>query len=359
MAIKRPRLLATAAVAVLSALAFSTNASGGQSFETVSPPAPLIITETDSGERAFDLRVMTFNVAGLPGPLRKTRGDALKLIGEELRKMRAMDTAPHILIVQEAFSGEAQAIGLAGGYAYRSFGPDADSAATIASPNRMPEVLAARQMSNGEGLGKLTGSGLAIFSDLPITRTEMTAFGADDCAGTDCFANKGVMLVNIAVPGMAGGIDIANTHMNSLKAAGKPYSRSLLAYERQSDVMRAFIDARATPGAPMIFAGDFNASETRDRYAYLEKSLSGLDEMFGNCAASDQCALGIKPVDGGFWNASLDMHWVRHASGASIVPTSIGWAMNRPVQGTALSDHKAVLAHYRISWKAAERIALQ
>ncbi len=70
----------------------------------------------------------------------------------------------------------------------------------------------------GEGWGKLMGGGLHILSDDPLARVEHLAFA--HCAGYDCLANKGVMLVNVAVPGIPGGLDVVNTHMNS-KAAAK------------------------------------------------------------------------------------------------------------------------------------------
>ncbi len=358
MRIKRPRLLAMSTVAIVLAAVFSTNASGGQSPDGPVPPAPLVITASPDGVREMDLRVMTFNVAGLPGPLRKTRSDALQLIGDEFAKMRAMGTAPHVLVLQEAFTDEARAIGKRAGYAYERFGPDENSAPLFKSAQKMPELLATRYARNGEGLGKIVGSGLAIFSDLPISDAQMTAFGADDCAGTDCFANKGVMLVNIAIPGLAGGIDIANTHMNSLKAAGKPYSRSLMAYQRQSDVLRAFIDSKAKTSVPMIFAGDFNASETRDRFQYLERTLGPEQEVFEICAQLKGCALDIGKVMGGFWQASLDLHWIRPSAGVDMAPVNVAWAFQKPVQGTMLSDHKALTVTYHLRWQANERVAL-
>lgn len=358
MRIKRPRLLAMSIAAVMSAAVLSTNASGGQQLDSPAPAAPLVITANADGTREMELRVMTFNVAGLPGPLRKTRSDALQLIGDELAKMRAMGRAPHVLIMQEAFTEEAQETGHRAGYAYQRLGPDVNGKALFKPSGKTPELLATRYARKGEGLGKIVGSGLAIFSDLPITDAVMTAYGTDDCVGTDCLANKGAMLVNIAVPGLAGGIDIANTHMNSLKDAGKPYARSLMAYQRQSDVLRAFIDSRAHKGAPMILAGDFNAAEIYDRFAYLERTLAGKQEVFKSCVQSQDCSMGINSVNGSYWNASLDLHWIRPVAGVDVAPIHVGWAMNQPVQGTRLSDHKAVLVTYRVRWHANDRLAL-
>ncbi len=46
------------------------------------------------------------------------------------------------------------------------------------------------------------------------------------CAGFDCLANKGVMMVHVDLPGLPEGLDIVNTHMNARKAAKVPKSRS-------------------------------------------------------------------------------------------------------------------------------------
>ena len=54
-----------------------------------------------------------------------------------------------------------------------------------------------RYILSGEGWGKLTGAGLHVLSDLPILDVKAAAYSA--CAGFDCLANKGVMLVRVAL----------------------------------------------------------------------------------------------------------------------------------------------------------------
>src|SRR3546814_6089793 len=64
------------------------------------------------------LSVMTYNVAGLPWPLAKKGPEALHAIGERLSLMRARGCAPGVVVLQEAFSRDAKAIGRIAGYPY-------------------------------------------------------------------------------------------------------------------------------------------------------------------------------------------------------------------------------------------------
>jgi endonuclease/exonuclease/phosphatase family metal-dependent hydrolase len=326
--------------------------------ERRAPPAPLIIAETAHGERQMDLRVMTFNVAGLPQPIRRTRDDALQLIGEELREMRAAGTAPHVLVVQEAFTDAARAIGDDAGYAYQSFGPDADTDAKIKSTQPMPQLLAERRLLKGEGLGKILGSGLAIFSDVPIIASHHAAFAADDCASSDCLANKGILLTHLTLPGMAGGLDIATTHMNSYKDAGKPYTRSLIAHQRQSDIIAAFLARQSRADAPLIFAGDFNAAESTARHSYLAQRLQQ-QEVMDSCARTTGCLLALGNVRMPYWQSSLDLQWLRPGGEAAVAPVKVSWAFDAPVQGTRLSDHKALMVTYRLRWTPRMEVAMR
>ena len=49
----------------------------------------------------------------------------------------------------------------------------------------------------------MVGSGLQILSDYPILRVRRMAFPAFACAGYDCLANKGALLVTVRLPGAA------------------------------------------------------------------------------------------------------------------------------------------------------------
>jgi hypothetical protein len=50
--------------------------------------------------------VMTYNVEGLPWPIRSGRGDKLKAIGRELAAMREKGVEPDVVLLQEGFRDE-------------------------------------------------------------------------------------------------------------------------------------------------------------------------------------------------------------------------------------------------------------
>ncbi|WP_173204296.1 hypothetical protein [Sphingopyxis sp. BSNA05] len=63
----------------------------------------------DSGATG-QISVMSYNIKGLPWPIAAGRSAALGKIGERLAKLRAMGTAPTIVVLQEGFIDAAAAI---------------------------------------------------------------------------------------------------------------------------------------------------------------------------------------------------------------------------------------------------------
>jgi hypothetical protein len=76
----------------------------------------------------------------------------------------------------------------------------------------------------GEGWGKWGSSGLWVLSNHPIDWVKSHAYRY--CAGLDCLANKGVMLVSDPCPGLPTPVEIADTHLNSNGASGVPRKRN-------------------------------------------------------------------------------------------------------------------------------------
>jgi hypothetical protein len=71
------------------------------------------------------LSVLTYNVKGLPWPIALGRSNALAQIGAHLSALRRSGQAPQVVVLQEAFTAEAQFIGVASGYRSIVSGPDA------------------------------------------------------------------------------------------------------------------------------------------------------------------------------------------------------------------------------------------
>ena len=115
------------------AMAFTTGAADP-------PPAavaqPIVI---DAVQRPVDqIKLLTYNVAGLPWPAASGRPQALQRIGDRLAALRRQGQAPHVVVLQEAFTSEALAIGARAGYRYQARVPDADAPRAAAPRLALP-----------------------------------------------------------------------------------------------------------------------------------------------------------------------------------------------------------------------------
>jgi endonuclease/exonuclease/phosphatase family metal-dependent hydrolase len=248
-------LLLTGCALLATTLSVSGDARYGQY------PLPASMAAADDPS----LSVMTYNVNGLPWPVAFGREAALERIGARLAEMRGAARQPRLVLLQEAFRDDAAAIAQRAGYAHVAYGPDAAfrSAAEPTAADRRFRKDA--RWDRGELAPKQLGSGLMVLSDYPITAVDRMAFPDFACAGFDCLANKGVLLVRIAVPGMTEPLTVANAHLNARKAAGVPTTRSYQAYERQVGLMAGFIERRVSRGAPLLLGGDMNIGRDKDR----------------------------------------------------------------------------------------------
>lgn len=224
---------------------------------------------------AGPVTLLSYNVEGLPWPLTHGRTAAAADIATELRALHDRGAGPQVVAVQEAFGDAQKAIGTAAGYRYVAFGP---SEAAVAAPAVTPserEFLQGASLWHGETEGVRTDSGLAIFSDYPIRWVRRVPFPRFACAGYDCLANKGMLAVALQVPGEADPLIVVDTHLNARAASGVDADRSLFAYRRQVDALRAFISSLGLRNTPLMLAGDFNVGNDPARRSYLAQALVG------------------------------------------------------------------------------------
>ena len=66
----------------------------------VPPPPPAPAAQT------AEISVLTYNVRGLPWPIARGRGAALREIGAELAQMRREGREPDVVLIQEGFRAE-------------------------------------------------------------------------------------------------------------------------------------------------------------------------------------------------------------------------------------------------------------
>ena len=301
------------------------------------------------------LSVMTYNIEGLPWPVRFGRETAFEKIGNRLAALRLLGEQPHIVLLQEAFTDQAKRIGVDGGYRYIVDGPGRDLAGVPAISMADRTFQSGASFLHGERSGKWVDSGLQILSDYPILAVRRMAFPSYACAGFDCLANKGAVLAMIAVPGVDGPIAVVDVHLNSRKAAGVEDDRSFYAYRRQIDALDHFLAANVKPGTPMIMAGDFNVGHrpTRQRYfaAHMlnwgERAPGIIKDALRACSASATIC-GPMPRDAIF-SMKRGRDWQLSVPGSHIHLAVEGLAapFGHDLNGEMLSDHIGYVAYYR------------
>lgn len=335
------------AAALLALLSCLTSACGV-------PGAPM----TAIGAARFDgtLSVLTYNIKGSAWPIASGRPPELDRIATRLLAMRRRGANPQIVVLQEAFTDQARSIGREAGYRFVVDGPAASDR------NDAPMTAADRQFAagaswwRGEAIGKLVGSGIQVLSDYPVIRVRRMAYPAFACAGYDCLANKGALLVTVRAPGAIAPIDILTTHLNCRHHSGVGDARSLYAYRRQVDFLTAFINREHDPAIPLVAAGDFNAGRARPRWLALD---ADVPQWHG--AAPFREALGQVVRDGIARGAAIpanvaavlrhgaDLEFFTSGLRARLRPVAIRVPFGPDAAGTMLSDHIGYIAQFRLT----------
>lgn len=325
---------------------------------------PIATGMSVANARPFDgtLSVLTYNVEGAPWPFAWNRPPAFARIAERLRMLRRSGRNPQIVVLQEAFTGEAQAIGRESGYRFVVAGP------TVADVNAAPASLAddrfaaAGSWLRGEALGRPLGSGLMLLSDYPIVRIRRMAFPDFACAGYDCLASKGALLVTVRIPGAPSLVDIVTTHLNCRQHSGVSDERSLYAYRREADFLSTFINRWHDPADPLIVAGDFNAGRAPPRWSALRQAIaSWRGEAPFQDAISDVVRRRIAsgaPLPGdvhAILRRAEDWQFFTSGRNASLDALAVRIPFGHEPDGSMLSDHIGYTALYRLGPEAGRR----
>ena len=319
---------------------------------TVNPPEVMVDYKT--GEKTVRLRVLTYNVAALPPPIGFGREGALEEMGRYLASIQDSNIAPHIVLLQEAFDPEAVApLMKYSGYPNYVHGPKRKDRAPKLDPEYTQNFKRKQYIFTGEGWGKLNHSGLAILSNLPIVEKHSRPFRY--CAGWDCLANKGVLAVEVEIPGVPDNLLIANTHLNARKASKVPKGRSLFAHNLQVYELKYFAKTTWDRQMPLIFGGDFNIRNKEDRIQHALAVL-GEDEPYmlpryycldprNNCDIQLDLE-GERP-----WARTQDIQGFANGNRVSVEPVKIMAMFDGGVFGEELSDHDGYLVEYLLRWR--------
>lgn len=177
------------------------------------------------------LNLITYNVFGLPFPIKLKDKKRFKLIARSLNAISS-----DIVALQETFSKQSKSLAKLQNFPYLAYG----------NPPKKFQFI---------------DSGLITLSKYPILRVKRLVFKA--CTGFDCFSRKGALLTTIKVPSI-GEIDIYNTHLN----AGKNKKVKYTQLEQLYKFIRKYSSNR-----PAVILGDFNITPDSDFYTYLMDSL--------------------------------------------------------------------------------------
>lgn len=319
------------------------------------PPLPAaralpITVDPETGEHSIELSVLTYNVAGLPWPQRTGTGRAMERIAAAWAETFP-DDPPEVLLLQEAFVPSATRLPLEIGYGNVVRGPR-----RLDKPEPRPDRASRafrqeRRLFKGERLFVVVGSGLVAATDLAVTDNTNQPFGRHSCAGYDCLANKGAMLLEIALPGMPEPLFILNTHLNSRPASGVSDERSFYAYRRQVAELRELLDRKWAGRGPLIWAGDLNARGNLERFGFQQERLPG-ELAHRYCADNPaHCAVEISWDNDEPWLDTQDLQGFLDGTWVGIKPVAIAARFDAPVDGRQLSDHDGLEVRWRLSWR--------
>ena len=331
--------------ASMAMLASSGAGQDGVGFQTGSAGPSL----SRGGENG--LSVMTYNIKGLPWPVALGRDDPLARIADRLVEMRRQGRQAHIVLLQEAFSSQAVALARQAGYRHVTLGPDAEMPSAPATTATDSRYVQQARWDRGEGVGKVLSSGLMILSDYPVDHVDRMAFPDFACAGFDCLANKGVLIVHVEVPGV-GRVSIVDTHLNARTAAGVPVPRSQQAYERQVELMARFVAQRVPRGNMVVLGGDMNIGgdplRRRAFFAAFERSgLSFVTPALGGAQQADGLADAGERQDLRYLTRrGKDWIFARSATGSPLKVLGARVPFGTEPGGEPLSDHFGYVIRY-------------
>jgi endonuclease/exonuclease/phosphatase family metal-dependent hydrolase len=333
-------MLALAALALLSGC--DGLSDGDRLITCGQSERPTASFNPETGEYSVSLDVMTYNVEGLLPQFHGDRANDIARIKQSFNAMIANGTAPDILVVQEMFTDDAIAKLRAIRYPNFVYGP---TRRDVEAP--LPVVRLAGYAPAVPNI-RAQPSGVAIFSRYPITTHRKRAFGYTSCSGADCFANKGMMIADIAIPGVPVPLRVATTHMNAQDASGMPERVHLHAHRQQSDELAGFLSD--DDQAPMIIAGDFNMRGSPARYAQFSARIPHKTAHHYCHQNRDECSVLIPLPAPTPWLTTQDLQFFKDGTRARLNPVHLSHWFDAPERGDILSDHPAQRVRWKLRW---------
>ena len=276
----------------------------------------------------MEFRLMSYNVNGLPWPLKKNKAPLFDEMARIFQEQHGRGAAPHVLVVQEGFRGDVKHFIENAGYKFVQKGPSSKV-----------------HRDDSDSSQALTNSGLYILSDFPIVQTDAVVFGSD-CSGWDCYANKGVLYVQIDVPGV-GLVDIFNTHFNSVGSSGTKPEAVHAAQLKQMQTASEFVNSKISTDRPSLFGGDFNIKDESPVYNNMLIAMQPMYNVGQFCKAYPKsCELGEgTPLEDLLF--TTDHQFYKSGGGISVFPFYAATNMKSRLGDRDLSDHPGLVVHYK------------
>lgn len=290
---------------------------------------------------SFDLRIISYNIKGLPPLAGGYNRNRFTEIGRLLEVSRRSADAAHIVALQEAFILDTNLLLKAARFPFELRGPQANFGKDEA----------------GRNVSKLYGSGLILLSESEIKRGDDVVFGTGNCKTWDCYANKGVQSGFLDNPNLPFLLPILNTHMQ----AGREHEAIR---KVQNGIISRFIK-RSIARQAFIFAGDFNFRQTQGSYHDFLSQIPNITNSAENCVNSpDSCEISSDSsleevlrsnVDHQFYsNGVLKSRDGLTQYQVSIQPLYIRRGFREIFEGRQLSDHLSYEVTFRIYWTELE-----
>lgn len=269
---------------------------------------------------SFVLKILSYNIHGVPVASDHER---YAEIGKILAERRKRGDAPHIVAIQEAIDPRTDELGLESGYPYSAEGP-------------------------GAGFLVLR-SGMEVWSEFPVSAPENKPYS--HCISWDCAARKGMMRVDVLLPGVPHTLSLYNTHLQSDPDTDPVTPRKYTRFIREKQIheIRDFLGATRALGRFSIFPGDFNVV-FGDEQMNLLSYFTGMRDSAEACVHAEGCS-GREHAAASMAGA-LDHH-LFNASPSSLVrifPLRFENVFSEKVNGRRLSDHDGVEVDYLLTW---------
>jgi endonuclease/exonuclease/phosphatase family metal-dependent hydrolase len=170
------------------------------------------------------------------------------------------------------------------------------------------------------------------------------------CAGFDCLANKGVLLIKVAVPGLSEPLTVIDTHMNSRGASGVRRSRADLAFAWQAAQLRDFVDANVPPSAPSILAGDLNVGTVGYRQLVIgsaNPALKGGTDALRSALAGHAAVMDRSDAEA-IADKGKDWMFVRNGTETKLNLEEVAVPFGHDRNGKSLSDHLGYVSYFTV-----------